>query len=141
MDVDQVDDDALRGAQMRRGGLGQENGGAQVGADQVFPLFGADRADGGRVEARSIVDENVESLRARNDFLDHVAERFLIEQIAGHGDGRSGAFSIEFCSERLGRGCGAAVVDGDIGAARVQCAHDPGAHAPGRARHERPFTM
>jgi hypothetical protein len=81
MDVGHVQDQAARRAEVRSGGLRQEQGRTQVGADEVVELCRGDRADRRRIEARRIVDEDVEAPEACAGVAGELRDRVEVREV------------------------------------------------------------
>jgi hypothetical protein len=105
MDIDHVDDQPAAALQPRRRGLRQEQRRLEVAADELVPVGFGDLADRGGVEARGVVDEDVEPAPRGRGALDDARQRGRVEQVALHQRDGTGAPGLERRGERLGVGC------------------------------------
>jgi hypothetical protein len=100
-----------------------------------------DAAEGRRIEGRGVVDQHVEAAEARDGRLHEAGQRRGVEQVAGRDQGRVRALALEAGGERIGLRARAVAMDDDVGAGRVQVAHDLGADAPRRAGDQRGASL
>ena len=120
VNVRDIQDQPLRGAQRRRGSLRQEQGCAQIRGDQVVELVDRDRADRGRVKTRCVVDQHIEPSEILEGRLDQAGQTGHVGEVRRDGDGRTGAHRIELSHELGGLGDGRMVMNRDRRTGRVQ---------------------
>jgi len=137
VDVDDVDDGAAGEREVRRRLLGEEQGSAQVRAEQLVPVARFDRADARGIERRGVVDEEIQAPEALARRADERLRRDRREQVGAHAHGASGAHGVQLLLQLQHRGIRAAVVQHDVGAGRVQAPRDRRADALRRAGDDR----
>ena len=137
MNVDHVDDEPALPGEVRRRGLRQKQGRAQIAADQIVPRRLGDLADGCRIESRGIVDEHVEPAEMLEGGADQLLGRLVSMRSAANERRRiPRARRFSSSTELSRRRGGGAVVQEDARAGRMQRPRDLGADAPRAARDQ-----
>ena len=141
VDVGDVHDRALRLAQRRRGGLRQEQRGAQVGAHEVVPGGRGDLADRRGEERRGVVHQRVEPAEGGERLLDQRRQLGDVEQVGldqRHGV-RPHAVELGLQQPRLARG--SAEMQHQARPRGVEAATDAGADALRAAGDEHDLAL
>ncbi len=136
VDVRDIEDQTLAAAQLRRGGLREEQGRAQVAADQIVELRRRDRADRRRIEGGGVVDQAVEPAEGTDHGVRQGLPQGRIGEIAMEHRGGSGPRVVHAADEQSGVARGMTAMDGDRRAGRMESAGDRGADAPCGARDQ-----
>ena len=129
MDVDHIDDESALRPQAGRGRLRQEQRRLQIAAHEIVPLRQRDLADRRRIEARRIVDQNVQAPEFEQSRGDQLLRRVRVQKMRGEDRGRMRARAVEFVRQGNGGGRRRTIVNENIGAGGVQRARDFGADA------------
>jgi hypothetical protein len=141
MDIDDVHDRALVLGQLRRGLLGDEEGRAQVRADELLPVRRLHRAHRHGEERRGVVHQDVQAPEALQRSPDQRSRCDRREQLGldPHSAFRPQGIKRGFKLHRVGLGI--AVMEEHVCAGGVQPARDRRADAPRAARHERRLAL
>ncbi len=84
MDIDNIDDTAALGLEVRRRGLGEEEGRLEIGAHQIVPVLFGNSADRSGVESRGVVDQNIEPAPGGIGLLHQLRQGGGVMQVALH---------------------------------------------------------
>lgn len=83
MYVEQIDDHAMTGFQMRPRGLRQKQRCLQVAADQIVPLRFGNAADRCRVKGRGVVYQDVQPTTPLSDRLNQIRQTGRVFEVGG----------------------------------------------------------
>lgn len=128
MNVDDVEDQAVRQTQGGCSRLREEQRRFEIRADQIVPIFERDFSNGCRVKRRRVVDQNIELAEMPTSLFHQVAERGRLEQIAREPQCAIATDLFEFGAQFLSRIERAMMMDHYICAGRVQLASDRSAY-------------
>ena len=140
VNVDDIQNQAVRQAQRGCRSLREEQGCFEIRADQVVPVFDRDFTDGGRVESRCVVDQDVELPKVSASFFDELAERGNIEKISGQSERTTRSLLFELGAQFLSGIDRPMMVDDHVSAGRVQLASNRRAHPSCAARDQGNFA-
>jgi len=136
MNVDHIDDDSALLCEVRRRGLRQKQGRAQIAPHEIVPRRMGDLAYGCPIEGRCIVDERVEPAEMADGGPDQLLGCLVSLQVRGEEGGGSRARGIQLGAE-LFRGCGrGSIVHDNACPRRMQRARDLGANTARAAGDE-----
>jgi hypothetical protein len=127
--------------EVRRRGLREEQGRAQVAAQKIVPRGRGDLAHGCRIEGGGIVDEHIEAPELRDGGGDELLRRRLLVEVGGEQRGRIRAGGVQLLAEHSRRRGGGSVVHEDASAGRMQRTRNLCADAPRRAGDENHPTV
>ena len=129
VDVGDVDDQAVADAQGGRGGLREEQGRLEVGTHQVVPVDLGDVTQGGRIERRRVVDEDVEGAEVAGRYLGQHLQLTDVQQIRLDEHHGVGPCPVQLLGDGFRRFAGASVVENDVRTRSMQLAHDRRAYS------------
>jgi hypothetical protein len=136
VDVDQIDDGAVRCTQRRGGGLGKEEGRACVRGEQLLPLRVGHRTERRREEGTGIVDQSVEPAEMREHGSHQRRRHAGRTQLARQQQHAVGTLLVQLGLEFERLVLGMPVVDRQVVAGAMQAARDFGADALAATGHQ-----
>ena len=104
-------------------------------------MFLGNRPDRRRVEARRVVDDDVEPTLPAGDRVHHRFDVAGFQQVGLDRHRRAGTLRVEFFGQRVGRLGRTAVVNRDVCTATMQFAYNLGADTRGASSDQRDFSV
>ena len=136
-----VDNCAIRIAQVRSRRLRQKQRCLEVASNELVPLLFVDAANRCWIEAGRAVDEAVQTPAPSKHVADEQRQTLGIQQVRLKGRRRISANAVEPACETLGLISGTSIVDRNTRAVLVQACHNSRANSSGRAGDENNFVV